>query len=143
MDSPAFAIRAGLEDDRDFILATWLRGYRHGSSFARRIRDGIFYRHHHPIATALLSRSNVLVAHDPEAPAVIYGYLVWEPGAVHWSYVKEDFRRYGIATALLYASSLPKNLKGIEITHGSDSWWAHVQRKYPEAVYNPYRAFGA
>jgi hypothetical protein len=139
-----FVIREGRLDDRGFVLSTWLKGYRYGSSFGRRIRNGIFFRNHHALAEEALSRSVVLVATLEDDPNVIVGYVVVEPGepsTIHWLHVKEPFRRNCVAVTLLGATGLPPDLKGVEYSHASDDAFGFLQRRFPEATYNPYRFF--
>lgn len=107
-----FSIRAATQEDRPLIFATWLRAYRHGSHFPRRIPDPLYFAEHHAIAEELLDRSVVRVATPVDDPDVILGWAVFEtlepeasdptsPVAVHFVYVKPPFRQAGVARALL------------------------------------------
>lgn len=107
-----FEIRAATHDDRPLIFATWLRAYRHGSHFPRKIPESIFFENHHDVVEELLDRSVVRVATPTGEPDVILGWSALEtlepesrdptsPIAVHFCYVKPPFRRSGIARALL------------------------------------------
>lgn len=137
-------IRPMEASDRSFVLATWLNNYKHESYFAARISDKVFFRHHHDVVERLLARSRVLIACDPGDANEIVGYIVWEPGVLHWCYVKKAFRQYGLGRALLTATDLPDDLSGVSITHATKMWFstrkdgAGLEAKFPHAVYNPY-----
>lgn len=145
MAGPEIAIRPWNPDtDLPFLLSTWLRSYKHNSQFASRIRNHVFFKWHHDLLERALSRptTRVLVATLPDAQDVIVGYFVHEAQDVpvaHWVYVKADFRKFGVAKALIAASALPPNLKGVEFTHASHDWFDFLERRFPEAVYCPYR----
>jgi len=42
----------------------------------------------------------VVVVCDPEEPSVVWGFVVFEEGVLHYLYVKQAFRGLGIARAL-------------------------------------------
>ncbi len=139
-------IRLGTISDRPFVLASWLRGYRYGSSYGRAQRNWLFFPTHHAVADEILDRgaTHLLVAHVPNDPSVIVGFLVHEGQTVlHWVHVKENFRRYGIARALIEAAGLPRDLKGVELSHVSDDWFDIRKTKCPESVYLHARQFWA
>lgn len=138
--SSEIEVRTAFLEDVPFIFATWLRSYRHASSFARKISNEVFYARHHMVVDMILKRegSSVLVAHPKGEPDVILGYLVTErqpdgTDVVHYTYVKKSFRQMGIARALW--STLEK--KKYTITHYTvDADW--ISNKY-NTIYDPYR----
>lgn len=133
-------IRAAFLEDVPFIFATWLRSYRHASSFARKISNEVYYSRHHLVIDLILKRegSRVLVAHPKGEPDVILGYLVSEvqpDGAdvIQYIYVKKSFRQMGIGAALW------KELKDKKLifTHYTvDTDW--LIKKF-NLTYDPYR----
>lgn len=135
------AIRPMFKEDEPFILSSWLKSYRHGSFFAKRIRDHIFYKYHHAMATAILHRpsASVYVAADPQDLGVIFGYLVvekfGEKSVFHFAYVKAPFRRFGIATKLLAASEIDPN-QAYASHQTVDSEF--ILTKFPDLTYCPY-----
>src|ERR1700677_4935251 len=134
-------IRPAYLEDIPFIFATWLRSYRHSSTFAKKISNDIYYLRHHLVIDLILKRegSKVLVVHPQGEPDVILGYVVTEKqpdGAevVHYTYVKKSFRRMGIAETLW--KELDKN-KSYTFTHyTTDAEW--LNKKY-NLIYDPYR----
>ena len=133
-------IREAFLEDVSFIFATWLRSYRHSSSFAKKISNEIYYARHHLVIDLILKRegSKVLVAHPKGEPDVILGYVVIEKqldGAdvCHYTYVKKSFRQMGIASALWKVF----DKKDYTITHyTTDADW--LVKKY-NLTYDPYR----
>jgi hypothetical protein len=136
-------IRVGTGRDEAFILATWLRSFRHGSMFARRLTNDVFFTNHHPIVTDILARSSTLVATLEDDPDVILGYLVTEhtdPRPIlHFAYVKKEFRRMRVLTQLLDESNLPADLDNVEISHPTFDWLEFLAPRFPGSRSNPYR----
>lgn len=96
------------------ILDTWLKSYR-DSAFARsainadehyRIDDwkllekARYFVKHEKVARRLLKQATTLIASPAEDTDIILGYVVYEPGLVHYCYVKPEARGMGIANLL-------------------------------------------
>lgn len=149
-----FTIREVTQADRPLIFATWLRAYRHGSHFPRRIRDGIFFAAHHDIVEELLARSNVRVATPPDEPEVVLGWSAVEtleppdastpsPVAVHFVYVKPPFRRAGVARALLSPVLESAEADGAEVFFSHETFALKLDRVASHVerwTFNPYLA---
>ena len=102
MSEPLYHIIDGLGDARSLVYATWLRSYQAASMVTKHIPRETYFREHHKVLDGIFARNpTVKLAAMPDDPTVVFGWSVTEPGAVHYCYVKPDFRRYGIATALL------------------------------------------
>lgn len=98
------AIRPANSSDRNFILATWLRGAYYGNEFFGNIDKAYFFETYGRAIELILDKTNVKasVACLLAEPDVILGYCIHEaPGALHWVYVKEPWRKQGIANMLL------------------------------------------
>lgn len=149
-----FTIRAATHDDRPLIFATWLRAYRHGSHFPRKIPESIFFEAHHDVVEELLDRSCVRVATPPDDPDVILGWSALEtleprpedptsPVVVHFCYVKPPFRRSGVARALLGATVEGCQELGGTVFYSHETFALKVDR-LAEIVggwsFNPYAA---
>lgn len=83
--------------DAPFIFSSWMRWARSSAPCLRHLSDRVFwsdrfgYRAH---VEALIKRSRVLVACDPECPEMLFGYAVAEPPrTLHFVYVTRDMRR--------------------------------------------------
>lgn len=96
-------IRPGIEEDRSFIMATWLRGLYYGSPWFREIEKDNFMAKYHDIISSVIAKptAQVNVSVLKEDHNVILGYSVTEPKIIHWIFVKEAWRRVGIGARLL------------------------------------------
>lgn len=137
----------------DFIYATWLKSFRYGSYFAKKIKNEIFFKHHHIVVENILSHkdTSVLVASIEDDPDLILGYLVMAPKIIHYIYVKDTFRNFGVARSLFKSNET--NLNECQFTHwtfacddfmgrfirGADGNKLTAQEpKWPGLSYNPY-----
>lgn len=97
------------ETDHAFIYATWLRGLYYGNSFFAVTEKDEFMERYQLVITNLLFRPSVevRVACLQEDADTILGYSVLEKFSVphgttiHWTFVKPEWRKQGIATALI------------------------------------------
>lgn len=135
--SDEIEVRTVVKEDLNFVLATWLRSYRHASQFAKKISNEIYFKWHHKVIERIIERGgNILIAHPVGEPNVILGYLCIENQSmlpvVHYCYVKKTFRKMGVAKALLDGSTL----EGAHFTHyTTDCDW--ITKKF-KLVYDPY-----
>lgn len=100
-----YNIRSGNDNDKNFILATFLRGLYYGESFFSKIPKDIFMNRYKLVAQALVNdKSTVIkVACLPEDPDVILGYtmLSADQKTIYWVFVKTAWRKRGIAKTLV------------------------------------------
>lgn len=103
-----------MHGDWNFIYETWIKGF-HASPAVSGILDVRYFTGQRARINRLVLRPGfkVLMAVAPEDEAVIFGYLAHEIRSnecvIHWAYTKSNFRRNGIAKAIL-AQANPKNL---------------------------------
>lgn len=131
--TPEVTLRLGKPEDLEFILATWLRTYRHHSQFAKKISNKVFYENHQNIIQRIIERgAQIRVVHPIGEPDTILGYSCVENNnsspVVHFVYVKKAFREFGLAKTLVwetegYFSHLTSNLE---------------LARHPGLIYNPY-----
>ena len=106
------ALRSYLPADRNFILATWLRGLYYGDSWFSLIPKSIFMSNYHKMLERLLDSPGVevTVACLKDDEDVIMGYAVSRTvegsSVLDWVFVKSGWRKLGIAKSLI-----PKDLK--------------------------------
>lgn len=94
-----FKLRPAEETDLAYILDTWLEG------MAGEYRDVRKSDYEHEARRSILDilqrlTTVVVIASPVDAPSVIWAYLVAEPDALHWLYVRRTHRRLGIARRL-------------------------------------------
>jgi ribosomal protein S18 acetylase RimI-like enzyme len=127
------SLRPAHAADTAFVVDSWLKSFRSSSGD---VPGPIYWRSHREVVDALLQRANVLVACNPEDASQIFGWAAFEKRAgvlvLHYLYVKEPFRRYGIATRLLRTLSA----KGCQYTHHTKAF-ARMARTW-RAHFNPY-----
>lgn len=92
-------IRKAVDSDTTFIMDSWMRSYRKSPDC--NLPDDLFFPAYRSIATLLLKTCNVDVLVTPDNQDAILGYCVWQPGVVHWVYIKRDYRENGLALLLV------------------------------------------
>lgn len=134
-----WTIRPANGQDVSFIYATWLNSYRSDSQIGLSCRTTIFYSAYNRILDHILDSDNsqTLVACLPDDPNVILGYLVFERDRIHYVFVKEVFRKTGIARSLIQAANLPQT---IFITHRTRSAEPIIS-SHAKLIYNPFLLF--
>lgn len=103
-------IRPPTEEDLPFILSTWLKSYKLRNWLGIDRKNPIFPGGiKHVIQSLLLQKeTEVCVACHQSNPKQIFGYLVYSKRAIHYAYVKEAFRQFGIARSLYEFAGSPK-----------------------------------
>ena len=92
-------LRVAEPTDLPFITDSWIQSYR-GQRIA--IDAGPRYIHDMKwLVRALLPRCRAIVACDPEAPGAIWGWAVTSGDTILYTFVREGFRRQGIAKLML------------------------------------------
>lgn len=135
-----FIVRDFQPTDRNLVLSTWLKNYRHDSYFAKRIRNEEYFLYHHPIVNRIIDRetAKTLIACDREVPDLIYGFFTFERALnleiAHFMYVKKAFRNFGIAKALWDAAQLKEHVNFTHWTYAMNG----IKETHPELIYNPY-----
>lgn len=97
------SIRGPKEEDKAFVMATWLRGLYYGNPWFKEIDKNIFMERYHEILTKLLLRetTELAIAVLKDDPDVILGYSVMDARTLHWVFVKEAWRKMGIAKSII------------------------------------------
>lgn len=127
-------VRPYVEADRNFVLATWIRGAKHGSDFFKRMDPKAYYRHYNEFLSNLVdsSTTDILMACLAEDPTVILGYAVTrnQGQSLDWVYVKHRWRKIGIAKTLVLQPFS-------EVSHLTDVG-EKILRKTPNVTFNPF-----
>ena len=105
MTAPAWVLRPYCEDDRSFILSSWLKSYR-GSEFAQRLPADVYWSRygHVGVVEDSFMRSRVWVATLHEERTWIYGWAAVEGDLLHYVFVRREDRKAGIGRALMEAA---------------------------------------
>ena len=128
-----YEIRNATADDRNFILATFLRGVYYGDSWFSMIPKAIFMAHYKKVAEHLVTSARVTIACLKDDPNVIIGYSILSPDAstVHWVFVKAMWRRNGVARSLVPPSP-------VAFSHLSALGKTIMTKQFPNTVFNPF-----
>lgn len=89
------------EQDSGFLYSTMPKGVYFGSSSRQTYYRNDFFIHFQKYMKELLTHAKVSVACMQDDPRIILGYSVFADTILHFVYVKELFRKQGIATLLL------------------------------------------
>lgn len=131
-------IREPFKDDISFIYATWLNSL-YTDSWMRSIRKSVYFDNYKKVLDRILLRAKITIACKPDDPTVIFGYLISEPGIVHYSFVKDAFRKLGVAKSL-YKHVFPNGEKP-EITHKTRCLDYILTTHENEYMFNPILLF--
>lgn len=119
MELQDIAFRSMEKKDHNFILNSWLKSYRN-SDFAKDMANPVYFTNHTHVIANLVARSNVIIAHNPEFPDQIYGYIVFEcpedVAIIHYIYVKFPYRKFKIGSTL-FRFAQPNDKEFSLITH--------------------------
>lgn len=89
------------KEDLDFIYSTWLKGQYYGHPFFRQMNKHSYFKNYQKVVEKLLGRSEIRVACLKESAQTIIGYAAIEPRVLHWVFVKDAWRKFKIARALI------------------------------------------
>ena len=133
-------VRAAEPSDLAFIFKTWLKSYYYSSPAVLHIPPEVYFHEHHKVAERLLRKSVVPVVCQRSAPGVLLGFAVLEmstPLCLHWLYVKNAWRKMGVAAKLLGSIDLNTCVYS-HWTHAIKGWTA---ARWPRLRYDPYLQF--
>lgn len=133
--NPKWNIREASPNDVEFIYATWLNSY-HYDSWTKHTQKSIFFNNYKKVIDHILLDAKTLVACDINDTNVIYGYLVYDEN-LHYLYVKESFREFGIAKSLVAKAFKDQSFQCTHKTRKS----VPILRKKPNIIYNPFILF--
>lgn len=132
-----FTIRQPKAEDLGFIFQTFIEGMYHGNSWIpEHISKENFWQLYRGVLDGLFRSPGVgcwvLCLHDD--PDTIIGYLVCSAQAVHWVYVKKNFRGFGLARRLFTHGGFAKDRPAL-VSHMADA-----AKKYlpPAWEFKPY-----
>lgn len=135
MSDKLYTVRDYIENDKNFIFATWLRGLYYGGVYFTEIPKDIFMREYHYFLDRIIEDPNIKikVACLKDDPEVILGYSVLNSAetVLNWVFCKSAWRGIGLARALtpLTVASVSHLTKvGLSIL-----------RKRPNVVFNPFK----
>jgi GNAT superfamily N-acetyltransferase len=109
-------IREFIITDQSFIIDSWKKSFYATSEWASRIPKREFEHRHSALICNLIKESTVLIAAQREEPDIIVGYVVFQRDVLHYIYVKEAFRGFGIASKLIAEANFPWRVRYTHLT---------------------------
>ena len=101
----SIAYRDGRPDDVPYIVATWRKCILEGHEY-HSVDDAVKFRGVTARIVRLLEKSSVRVACDPEVDTNIVGFAVFSGDVGHFRYVRERFRKHGIAGGMVQGAAI-------------------------------------
>jgi GNAT superfamily N-acetyltransferase len=134
--------RQAEDADMGFVRTTWVHHNR-GRGFASGVSPREYGPGQRELVAKLLDRYGASVACDPEDPYVLYGWVCSGGDALHYVYVKPEFRGAGIGRAMLdFVGMGGVGDDDLRVTH----WHPDLKRrfgKHRQIRYDPYPLFSA
>lgn len=133
-------IRESDSSDTNFIINSWIKSYR---VVMEDVEAPIYYKNQEKLIRRLMDKSKCYMAVNPHDLYQIYGYIMFdnldEIGILHYIYVKNPYRRFGIGGDLFNMIDFDKKYPCIA-THNT-RYLGHVKNKW-NITYNPYFLIG-
>lgn len=135
-------IRPANPSDISFIYSTWLKSFKYDSILGKSLRSSVFFTNYREVIDYILEDDDteVNILYTPENENVILGYIVYTQKNyfLHYVYVKEDFRQFGVARQLLKSCLFDSEV--IEYTHLTFTAQKILQNQ-SGFVYNPFNLY--
>lgn len=134
-----WTIRQAEPSDIDFIYATFLKSF-HYDSWTKSIAKSIYFDNYKRVVDHILSNSEIKVACKKEDENVIFGYFIFDSneGVAHYMFIKEQFRRFGIAKSL-FENAFHADAN-VDCTHKT-RMSLPIYRTKTNLVFNPFHLF--
>lgn len=133
-------IRRFLETDRAYVAATWLDSFA-DSPLARSLGRRRYDLRWQPLIRELLRMSTVLIATPSDDPDLIAGWIAFgfddrEGSLVHYVYVRDSLRGFGVGSRLLTealggSSRWTYTHRTLDSQRITAHWRAHRDRRQP------------
>lgn len=112
-------IRNAKVEDQAFIFSSFLKGNYYGNEWFRSIDKSVFMTKYKQVLIQLLIKSECKIACMKEDQDQVLGYAIYQPGILHYVFVKPAFRKFGIAKMLVpketvYCTHLTKIAKQLK-----------------------------
>jgi hypothetical protein len=94
------AYRDSRDEDRAFILSTWMRSYK-GRGMSGGVDAAAYYAGQRVVAERLLDAHGATIACADDDDDVIYGWVISDGQIIHYGYIKRELRNCGLEECLL------------------------------------------
>lgn len=100
MAPPPLSFREATPEDLRFVRHSWFESYRRGG-LAPQVQFEVYKLGQGRLIDLLLQNHGAWIAHHPDVPDEIIGWSCSAGRLVHYLYVKQAYRHYGVARRLL------------------------------------------
>lgn len=96
-------IRPGMQSDHGYIVRTWIESLRHGNDLYREIPEHILFENYRTLIGQIILKPGIeiKIACLREEPGLIIGFSISHGNVLHYVYVREPWRRIGIAREIV------------------------------------------
>ncbi len=129
MTAPPLSFRDATPEDLRFVRHSWFESYRRGG-LAPQVAFDVYKDGQGHLIDLLLDSHGAWVAFHPEVPDEIIGWSCADGRTLHYVYVKQAYRHYGIASRLLEEDPY------LEFTHATRAGMHLASRR--GLRFNPY-----
>lgn len=142
VDEIPVSLRQATALEIPFIAHSLIKSFRHSSSCGKKLAPGLVETQHLRLIKGVLSRpeAKTILATMVDDPNTFFGFILFEKAphhVIHYLYVKEAFRGFGIGRLLVNATQC--DLDETYFTHWTyDFANARPWDRYPGLTYNPY-----
>jgi GNAT superfamily N-acetyltransferase len=145
-----FRVRGRHVDDTELLFSSWLKSNLANVAYKQMPPETYWYQHHRIIESYMDDATTAwVIAHAPDDPRFIYGWICGQVArrpdesvspVVHFVYVKQDFRRLGVASQLLKLMGVNQHVAAIT-THRTARGDQLLESMKAVQLYNPYLAW--
>jgi hypothetical protein len=127
-------VRGAIQADKNFILATFLRGLYYGDTWFKEIPKSIFMENYHKIINELIvapeTKIKVACLKDDQETILGYSIVNQDETVLSWVFCKSAWRGIGISKLLM-----PASIKSV--SHLTKAGIG-ILRKHPNVIFNPF-----
>jgi hypothetical protein len=138
-----FGIRTITPNDFNWVVSSWRNDFRKNGRFGWGMTNEVYHRNYREVIMNTMKWTPCYVAYDLEAPDVTLGFICGGIfngyPVIHYIYVKNNFRGFGLAGALLEHFGLKPKMP-IIATH-STKMIEHMFTTKTGVLYNPFLLF--
>lgn len=126
-------LRDYVPDDKNLIMASWIQGLYYGDTWFSEIPKAVFMAQYHRVLEHIVEHpdTSIKIACLKEDPDVILGYAIWQGTTLHWVFVRNKWRKIGLAKDLVPTAPAA-------VTHLSNVGLSLMKRHFPKTVFNPF-----
>lgn len=99
------------DTDAGFVFSTWPKGAYYGAIDPIYKSKRVFFNEMYDHVQVMLETAHVMIACLSEASDTIIGYAIRSEDVLEWVYVKEDFRKQGVAILLWEMLGTPHRVR--------------------------------